>query len=58
MLVIETAFSNHESALAQRSQHLAPHTLAQELAQKHIENAEEALLNSLRQEKGISFGDK
>ena len=33
MLVIETAFSNHESALAQRSQHLAPHTLAQELAQ-------------------------
>ena len=24
---------NHESALAQRSQHLAPHTLAQELAQ-------------------------
>ena len=35
MLVIETAFSNHESALAQRSQHLAPHTLAQELAQLH-----------------------
>jgi ribonuclease BN (tRNA processing enzyme) len=33
MLVIETAFSNHESALAQRSLHLAPHTLAQELAQ-------------------------
>ena len=33
MLVMETAFSNHESALAQRSQHLAPHTLAQELAQ-------------------------
>ena len=33
MLVIETAFSNHESALAQRSQHLATHTLAQELAQ-------------------------
>jgi DNA-binding GntR family transcriptional regulator len=31
--------------------------LAQELAQKHIENAEEALLNSLRQEKGSSFGD-
>ena len=24
---------NHESALAQRNQHLAPHTLAQELAQ-------------------------
>lgn len=33
MLVIETAFSNHESALAQLSLHLAPHTLAQELAQ-------------------------
>ena len=33
MLVIETAFSNHESALAQRSLHLAPHTLAHELAQ-------------------------
>ena len=33
MLVIETAFSNHERALANRSQHLAPHTLAQELAQ-------------------------
>lgn len=33
MLVIETAFSNTESALAQRSLHLAPHTLAQELAQ-------------------------
>lgn len=32
MLVIETAFSNRESALAQRSLHLAPHTLAQELA--------------------------
>ncbi len=33
MLVIETAFGNHESALAQRSLHLSPHTLAQELAQ-------------------------
>lgn len=33
MLVMETAFSNRESALAQRSQHLSPHTLAQELAQ-------------------------
>ncbi len=33
MLVIETAFSNRESALAARAQHLAPHTLAQELAQ-------------------------
>jgi ribonuclease BN (tRNA processing enzyme) len=33
MLVIETAFGNHESALAERSLHLAPHTLAQELAQ-------------------------
>lgn len=33
-------------------------SLAQELAQKHIENAEEALLNSLRQEKGISLSDK
>jgi ribonuclease BN (tRNA processing enzyme) len=31
-LVIETAFSNHEQALAKRSQHLSPHTLAQELA--------------------------
>lgn len=33
MLVIETAFSNRETALAQRSLHLSPHTLAQELAQ-------------------------
>ncbi|MBI3101450.1 MAG: 3',5'-cyclic-nucleotide phosphodiesterase [Burkholderiales bacterium] len=32
-LVIETAFSNRESALARLAQHLAPHTLAQELAQ-------------------------
>ncbi|QHE88621.1 3',5'-cyclic-nucleotide phosphodiesterase [Hydrogenophaga sp. BPS33] len=32
-LVIETAFSNREQALAQRSLHLAPGTLAQELAQ-------------------------
>jgi len=32
--------------------------LAQELAQKHIENAEEALLNNLRQERGISSSDK
>jgi ribonuclease BN (tRNA processing enzyme) len=33
MLVIETAFSDHESTLAQHSLHLSPHTLAQELAQ-------------------------
>ena len=33
MLVIETAFSNRESALAERAQHLAPQTLALELAQ-------------------------
>lgn len=33
MLVIETAFSNRETSLAQRSLHLSPHTLAQELAQ-------------------------
>lgn len=33
MLVIETAFSNREQALAQRSLHLAPETLAIELAQ-------------------------
>ncbi|MDY0105653.1 MAG: 3',5'-cyclic-nucleotide phosphodiesterase [Giesbergeria sp.] len=33
MLVIETAFSNRESALAERALHLAPHTLALELAQ-------------------------
>jgi hypothetical protein len=33
MLVIETAFSNREQALAQRSLHLAPSTLAGELAQ-------------------------
>lgn len=33
MLVIETAFSNRESALAERALHLAPHMLAQELAQ-------------------------
>ena len=32
VLVIETAFSNRESALADRALHLAPHTLAQELA--------------------------
>lgn len=32
-LVIETAFSNRESALAERAQHLAPQTLALELAQ-------------------------
>lgn len=31
-LVIETAFSNREQALAERSQHLSPYTLAQELA--------------------------
>lgn len=31
--------------------------LAQELAQKHVENAEEALLNTLRHEKGISTVD-
>lgn len=33
VLVIETAFSNRESALAERALHLAPHILAQELAQ-------------------------
>ena len=33
VLVIETAFSNRESALAERAQHLAPQTLALELAQ-------------------------
>jgi len=33
-------------------------SLAQELAQKHIENAEEALLNNLRQERGISSSGK
>jgi len=33
ILVIETAFSNRESALAERAQHLAPQTLALELAQ-------------------------
>lgn len=33
MLVIETAFSNRESVLAERALHLAPHTLALELAQ-------------------------
>lgn len=33
VLVIETAFSNRESALAERALHLAPHTLALELAQ-------------------------
>lgn len=33
MLVIETAFSNREKALAQRSLHLSPCTLAGELAQ-------------------------
>ncbi len=31
MLVIETAFSNRESALARRSLHLSPHALASEL---------------------------
>jgi cAMP phosphodiesterase len=31
MLVIETAFSNRESSLAQRSLHLSPHALASEL---------------------------
>lgn len=31
MLVIETAFSNRESALARRSLHLSPHTLLMEL---------------------------
>ena len=31
MLVIETAFSNREKELAQRSLHLSPHVLAQEL---------------------------
>ena len=33
MLVIETAFSNREQALARRSLHLSPATLADELAQ-------------------------
>jgi ribonuclease BN (tRNA processing enzyme) len=33
MLIIETAFSNREQALAQRSLHLSPATLADELAQ-------------------------
>jgi len=33
MLVIETAFSNRESALAERALHLSPQTLALELAQ-------------------------
>jgi ribonuclease BN (tRNA processing enzyme) len=33
MLVIETAFSNRESALSERALHLAPHTLAMELKQ-------------------------
>jgi ribonuclease BN (tRNA processing enzyme) len=33
MLVIETAFSNREKALARRSLHLSPSTLADELAQ-------------------------
>ncbi len=32
-LVIETAFSDHEQALARRSRHLSPHSLAAELAQ-------------------------
>src|SRR5688572_22873869 len=35
MLVIETAFSNREQALAERSLHLSPHVLADELA--HID---------------------
>lgn len=34
-LFIETAFSNHEQALARKSRHLSPATLAQELA--HLE---------------------
>jgi len=33
VLVIETAFSNRESALAERALHLSPHMLAEELAQ-------------------------
>lgn len=33
MLIIETAFSNHEKELAQRSQHLSPSVLATELDQ-------------------------
>ena len=33
MLVIETAFSNRESALAKRSLHLSPHSLSHELQQ-------------------------
>jgi len=33
VLVIETAFSNRESVLAERALHLSPHLLAQELAQ-------------------------
>jgi len=33
MLVIETAFSNREQLLAERSRHLSPATLAEELAQ-------------------------
>lgn len=36
MLVIETAFSNQEEGLAARSQHLAPGSLAAELAQIRI----------------------
>jgi hypothetical protein len=32
-LVIETAFSNREGTLARLAQHLAPHALAEELAQ-------------------------
>jgi ribonuclease BN (tRNA processing enzyme) len=35
MLVIEVAFSQREEALAHRSRHLCPSTLAQELAQLH-----------------------
>ena len=32
-LVIETAFSNREGSLARLARHLAPHALAEELAQ-------------------------
>lgn len=39
MLVIETAFSEKESSLAQRSSHLCPSTLSEELAQLEINDA-------------------
>ena len=39
MLVIETAFSNREQALAQRSLHLSPKTLAIELDQIAVGNS-------------------